>query len=335
MLQVLRQHPGPPRRHPNSKAFEMASIVRWLFLAQLASDLRLDAVAFVDCDVHVLSDLAAVRASHPLLPLADLAITGYNGAISVWTRPAIGSFAAFLMTLVAACDPAILSKKWSVDMSIIRCWQRVQTDMRSRNGSRALPCVGMNATLPIRQIPFRTINLDALFLPSRAGGPVSPAWMFGAGNVGTVCQHPPKGLPGGNTTRRQRAAKGCPAAAAEPAIANCSDDEWRGNGFRAREAPLNHATKGPQIVKKLYKLPAPRAPADAGASGSLCTPFVMDGCGTFAPYHAPHFTGRFKEYMDLSERVGRNCTCLRSWTDALLASHADEAVLISHPTADS
>lgn len=50
----------------------MASIVRWLFLAHLASDLQLGAVAFVDCDVRIYSDLAALYTSHPLLPLADL-----------------------------------------------------------------------------------------------------------------------------------------------------------------------------------------------------------------------------------------------------------------------
>ena len=41
----------------------MASIVRWLFLAQLASDLQLGAVAFVD--VRIYSDLAALYTSHP------------------------------------------------------------------------------------------------------------------------------------------------------------------------------------------------------------------------------------------------------------------------------
>ena len=71
---VLRKHPGPPPKHPNAKHFEMASIVRWLFLAHLASDLQLGAVAFVDCDVRIysVSDLAALYTSHPLLPLADL-----------------------------------------------------------------------------------------------------------------------------------------------------------------------------------------------------------------------------------------------------------------------
>ena len=67
---VLRRHPGPPPKHPNAKEFEMASIVRWLFVAQLASDLQLENVMFVDCDVVVYSDFAALFASHPVMQQA-------------------------------------------------------------------------------------------------------------------------------------------------------------------------------------------------------------------------------------------------------------------------
>ena len=337
---VLRRHPGPPK-HGNPKSFEMASIVRWLFLAQLAADLQLAAVAFVDCDVRVYSDLAALYASHPLLPLADLAITGRNGAVSVWRRAALDSFAAFLRALVATCDTAALSDPWSVDMSIIGAWQSMQTDLFGQNqpdGPRgAFPCANGSVPLPYQQPPFRILNFDQLSNGGDRGGwplrprwPVPRAWRFGAGNVGAVCPSTPQHA-------------GCPAQPAQSDL-NCTEIDARTEAgyFRARMAPLPHPTKGEQLVKRLYRLPVDTLPASARErtpkqGHAFCTPFVSDGCATLVPYHMVHYTGRFKHYAGLATGLARsNCACLRSWTHwHEAARNVDRAVPISHLNASA
>ena len=326
---ILRKHPGPPTKYRNSKTFEMASIIRWAFLAQLVADLDLSAVVFVDCDVRVYSDLAALHASHPILRLADLAITDHNGAISIWRREAIDSFANFLATLVTTCDNATLQRDWYVDMGIISAWQRLQTDIGRNgvNGSRPSrsPCA---APLPVRHPPFRTINLDLLpdgAWPLQRTWPVPSEWRFKAGYVGEAC--PPAG-------KSKRNVKGCQARLA----VNCSDAKRRSNEFQARVAPLPLPNKAPQLVQELYRVPGARE------GSSFCTPFLSDGCGTLVPFHIAHFTGRFKYYRGLadptgwgrtlwSKGLGADCECLRSWTNVLTAAKRDAAVLISHPTA--
>ena len=100
--EVLRRHPGPPNASPNQKKFEMASIVRWVFLHQLMLDFQLTRVAFVDCDVHAYSDIAAIWRGNPTLWSADLALTGRNGAVSVWKRHALASSLA----RGARCSPS-------------------------------------------------------------------------------------------------------------------------------------------------------------------------------------------------------------------------------------
>ena len=319
---LLRRHPGPSPKHPNGKHFEMSSIVRWLFLAQLATDLQLSAVVFLDCDVAVYSDFAALYHSHSVLPLADVASMGYNGAVSVWRRPALDSFAAFLTTLVATCDTAVLSRRWCVDMKIIHAWQRMQTDMHlpiGQDGPRGSFPVANVTTYPLQQPPFRTIDLRKL-RSSDPGGwplqhrwPVPRAWRFAAGDVGIPCA--PKSPKGG----------GCPA---QPAP-NCSDNQ---RPFKALMAPAPHPTKGPQLLTQLYMVPHQ---TDAEPTGALCTPFVSDGCGTHLPFHIVHFTGRFKHYMGIAKRMQQRCTCIRSWKNEWLEGTPGGAVLFSHNTLSS
>ena len=320
---VLDRHPGPPLGG-NAKVFEMASIVRWLFLAQLMSDLQLDAVSFVDCDVRVYSDIAALYASHPLMPLADLAITGHNGAISVWRRAALQAFAAFLKELVAACDLRTLQYKYSVDMRIIGTWQRVQTDMDITN-LKMTPEISSskvagehricNHSFPVRRPRFRMLNMD-LMLGTR-GWRQQPhwslpaAWRFGAGNVGVACPLPP---PRG---------KGCPAWPASKI--NCSDADL--HEFIPTMTPLAHPQKGPQLVKEMYSVPARPGIHN---ENPLCTPFVRDGCGRFAPFHIAHYTGRHKHYFGIGQRAGgSSCACVRTWSN--WATVASTGRLVSHP----
>ena len=290
----------------------MASIVRWLFVAQMVSDLQLEQVLFVDCDVIVYSDFGALFASHPMMSQAHLAITTRNGAISVWRPEAIASFAAFLMRLVDSCSQHTLSKQWSVDMSIIGAWEGYATDIR---GLDNVPSPICNGSFHVRLPRLRAINLDAL-----KGGegwrlaphwPVPLEWRFGAGNVGFTCPPPPKGCSASLRTMN-------------PPV-NCSSSSIL-RGFHARVAPLAHPTKGPQMVNEMYRLNTPEG-------GALCTPFVRDVCGLLAPFHAVHYTGRFKYYMPIGGRAGgSSCTCVRSWTRWDTPYNRNRTVLISHPS---
>ena len=312
---LLRRHPGPPPKHPNGKEFEMASIIRWLFLAQLTSDLQLETVMFVDCDVYVYSDFAALFASHPVMHQAELAITGRNGAISVWRLEAIVSFAAFLIRLVELCSLETLSKRWSVDMAIIAQWQGYATDLHGLESTPALTIPSCNGSFHVRLPRLRTINLDQLIggegwrLPQKR--PVPPEWRFGAGTVGFACPPPPKG---------------CTAVlrSVSPPV-NCSS--WYDlRGFHARLAPMNHSTKGPQLVKEMYRLEPARGQA-------VCTPFVRDVCGALAPFHAVHYTGRFKQYMAIGGLAGgSSCTCVRSWTRWDTPHNRLCTTMVSHPS---
>ena len=239
--------------------------------------------------------------------------------------------AAFFRKLIATCDLATLSKQWSVDMAIIGAWEGGETDMPNRDqGGPAFNlgdeqhqpqlCPKSNVSFPVRRPRLRTINLDAGL---QAGGwrlpvgwPVPAAWLSTLGNVGVSCpQAPPKG-------------KGCPAS--DDSLLrppkNCSDEARRGFGdrFEPRMAPLSHPSKGPQLVREMYSL--------LHGDNALCTPFVRDDCNGLAPYHAAHYSGRFKHYYGMGFRAGgSSCTCIRTWNWTMPQGFMGSARLVSHP----
>ena len=122
--EIASLHPGPPRKHPNPKAFEMASIVRWVFVYQFAERKSLARFLFVDCDVLIFSSISATLSDQ--FRTADSLTLGRNGAMSVWSLRGIREFAHFLVRVVRVCDANVLSHKYAVDMSLIKLWQRPQ-----------------------------------------------------------------------------------------------------------------------------------------------------------------------------------------------------------------
>mmetsp|Transcript_27271 Transcript_27271/g.67673 ORF Transcript_27271/g.67673 Transcript_27271/m.67673 type:complete len:371 (+) Transcript_27271:10-1122(+) len=148
---IVRLHPGPPPKHPNSKQFEMASIVRWAHVGHLAKEERFDRFLFVDCDVMVFSTFST-SLSHTF-NMYDSLTQGRNGAVSIWSYAGIRSFVDFLVLMMHACSQRSLSKSWSVDMSLIGLWQSVQLS----NKSLVIPDCNMtlrSANMRVAHFPF-------------------------------------------------------------------------------------------------------------------------------------------------------------------------------------
>lgn len=289
---LLMLHPGPPKSHPNTKAFEMASIVRWLYFMQLFKDEKLARAAFADLDVLVYSDFANLAQTHPQLARAHLALTGRNGAVSVWTRRALASFTSFVMTIASNCSSAELMKHWSVDMGIIGRWLGVQTD------SPAPPamvqpepvvtlCKGSAIFLAPKQ-RLRVVNLDLA-----SSWPVQQA--FYSGNIadGASCNRlgwcPPMQMPNCSTIYM--------ASAMLPnQLATLPLDR----AVQRRTQVLVHPTHKRVRAAALWKV------------DTLCSPFTQDECfpELLLPFHAAHFSGRFKHFLPGGmQNLGMPVTC--------------------------
>mmetsp|Transcript_23253 Transcript_23253/g.59181 ORF Transcript_23253/g.59181 Transcript_23253/m.59181 type:complete len:510 (+) Transcript_23253:106-1635(+) len=278
---LLQLHPGPGLRHPNSKRFEMASIVRWLYLHQLMLDENVTHASFADLDVLVFSDLSAISKGHPRLARSDLVLTGRNGAISVWNRRALDSFVTFMMTIVTSCSAPVLSEQWSVDMGIIGRWMGVYTDapmppaMTQKSRETRFP--GCSSTFPAPSLRIKVANFD---LASTHPEP----FRFFAG-----------GIPDGPA---------CSAAGCRPmAVPNCTAPP-RERGYTRQHRVLRHPNPrfGWSRIAALWRVE------------SRCTPYTRDTCDPTAmlPFHAVHFTGRFKEFLHRAAAgVRDDCQCLR------------------------
>lgn len=311
---LLLLHPGPPKKAPNSKAFEMASIVRWLYMMQLFKDERLSRAAFADLDVIVHSDLTAVAQSHPLLASAQVALTGRNGAVSVWTRRALASFTSFMMTLMANCSGAELSRHWSVDMGIIGGWLGVQTDApvppAILHPQTVIKLCGGSAIFPAPRQRLRVVNLNLA-----SSWPVRQRFHAGGINDGAYCSPigcPPMPVPNCTSGRpnRMSIASQLLQRFGHNASHHPSTTELPVPAFQRRTQTLRHSNPrfGNVRAASLWKV------------GTLCTPFTKDECDpeSMLPFHAVHFTGRFKEYLSGGIRgiegsgPAATCQCVRS-----------------------
>ena len=119
--------PGTSREScdPNPYRFEMASIVRWVLVYELAKRMSFSRFVFVDCDVLVFSSMSHVLLD-PFRNMDSVTLRGAstNGAMPVWSLRGIAEFSHFLVQMVTRCPPDVLSSRWKVDMSLLALWRR-------------------------------------------------------------------------------------------------------------------------------------------------------------------------------------------------------------------
>ena len=264
---VIETHPGPPKNNPtrNSKKFEMASIIRWMYLNELMHLRGWSHVTHMDCDVVAFSNLASALSARIS---ADSTTLGRNGAISRWSARGLSSFSRFLHLMVRHCPAGVLQQKFYVDMTIIQVWQ-LATRLAASSADPLLATRTMiNATFTTRgcspEFERLVPDLVAKIRVAHWSDEVFRGMMVGQPTVGRPLNR-----------SQQTAACG------------------RG-GHKRVWATKTHRFYSPKFKHKQ----TPVALFQSFRMGNLCTPLVQDICsGAMVPFHATHYQGRAKSWI--------------------------------------
>lgn len=105
---------------------DQMSFLRWRQLSWLMESKELSHVVFVDCDVLIFSNLAAVIRSSTLLQRHDALLLGKAGSISFWSARGLTAYVAFVDHLLHSCgSQALLAANMGSDMSFLGLWRHV------------------------------------------------------------------------------------------------------------------------------------------------------------------------------------------------------------------